>query len=480
LELVSDQTVSTLTQRNIFTGNQIALQINIKDDLLLAGLSKPVAELRGNKMSIPVMTGLLPQQFTIYPDGSYTGLLKMQEYRGNSISLSSLSATLPVEYAETLPNNFYNLSDLRSNALERTVEANMIDQLLLYPQEKLHVHTDRDVYVSGERIWLKAYVADANSHQSPAYVEYVYPESDEADDVVVQQTPDNSSRYVYLELLSAADSLVHRVMLRPEEGMFHGYMPITESVPAGDYTLRAYTRYMENLGDDYFFKKNISIVSLTPAVAENSANRGNESSSANGRNTSGSGGNAGNSNSVNAQNSVPDFDVTFFPEGGNLPEGVFHRVAFKALSQTGHPESVSGRIIDGEGTEITPVQTHHAGMGVFYFQPEAGKRYYLECTNGSGLQKRFALPQSDSRAQSLSVSMMDGRLRIGAHKSVDASDDSGYLLVHSRGMTVYFSQWDAGRIVSLGEEELPAGVIQVVWFGPDEPVERTAGLQQKR
>ena len=41
--------------------------------------------------------------------------------------------------------------------------------------------------------------------------------------------------------------------------MFYGHVPITEVIPEGNYTLRAYTRYMENLGGDYFFKKNIRI-----------------------------------------------------------------------------------------------------------------------------------------------------------------------------------------------------------------------------
>ena len=41
------------------------------------------------------------------------------------------------------------------------VKANLMAQLEAYPQEKVHLHTDRDFYLSGENILLKAYVADA-------------------------------------------------------------------------------------------------------------------------------------------------------------------------------------------------------------------------------------------------------------------------------------------------------------------------------
>lgn len=113
----------------------------------------------------------------------------------------------------------------------------------------------------GEKIWFKAYVADATTHQYPT-----------------------QSRYVYVELISPTDTLIHRVMVRSEEGMYYGYMPITKIVPEGNYTLRAYTSYMDNLGDDYFFKKNIMIIPLTPKVGS-SQNRSARPFERNGGNT---------------------------------------------------------------------------------------------------------------------------------------------------------------------------------------------------
>ena len=91
-------------------------------------------------------------------------------------------------------------------------------QLSIFPQEKIYVHTDKPYYISGERIWLRTYLTDAVSH-----------------------IPASVSRYVYVELIDPLDSIVTRVKIRQDEGVYHGHLLIPDDVPEGDYTLRAYT-----------------------------------------------------------------------------------------------------------------------------------------------------------------------------------------------------------------------------------------------
>ena len=294
-------------------------------------------------------------------------------------------------------------------------------QFNVFPQEKIHLHTDRDFYVPGEKIWFKAYVADAHTHLHPTH-----------------------SQYVYVELISRADTLVSRVMVRPENDMFHGHLPLSDFVPEGNYTLRAYTRYMENLGDDYFFKKNIRIGNLSSAKKQPS-----QTSQSNRR--------------AKAENE--DFDVSFFPEGGNLPEGVMCKVAFKAINRNGYPETISGIITDEKGVEMTSMRTYHAGMGVFLFASERGKKYYLKCSNENGVEKQFPLPEASPMASSLTASMVNKRILIGIQRSDQAPDSPLYLLAHCRGKVLYFSEWDKNRkILTFDEEQFPAGVIQFVLF----------------
>ncbi|MDR2232934.1 MAG: TonB-dependent receptor plug domain-containing protein [Tannerella sp.] len=201
---------------------------------------------------------------------------------------------------------------------------------------------------------------------------------------------------------------------------------------------------MENLGDDFFFKKNIRIGSITAFQISNLQ-------------------------STNQNQRVVtrkyDFDVSFFPEGGNLVEEVFNTVAFKALNRSGYTENIAGNIVDENGAEITSVQTLHAGMGVFSYVPESGKRYYLKCRNGNGLEKQFELPKSDHCMQALSVTRNQNRISVGIRKSPNSTGNPLYLLAQCRGEVLYFSAWDnKNEYISFSADGFPSGITQFVLF----------------
>ena len=90
-----------------------------------------------------------------------------------------------------------------------TLQDSINTQMYIFPQEKIHLHTDRDMYIPGEKIWFKAYVTDALTHQTPTY-----------------------SHYVYVELMNEADTLISRVMVRMnDDGMYHGHIFLSDMVP---------------------------------------------------------------------------------------------------------------------------------------------------------------------------------------------------------------------------------------------------------
>ena len=160
-----------------------------------------------------------------------------------------------------------------------------IEQIEHYPQEKLHVSTDKDSYIAGDTIWLRAHCADAATHRPVA-----------------------ASRYVYVELRDDRGSLVRRIKLLSRDSVYSGYLPTQSLERFGDYSLTAYTLYMRNQGPDYFFKKPLTIWPYQESRRTQ-------------RNTS--------------VRKVSDFDVSFFPEGGYLIDGYDCCVAFKALGDDG-------------------------------------------------------------------------------------------------------------------------------------------------
>ena len=170
-------------------------------------------------------------------------------------------------------------------------------------------------------------------------------------------------------------------------------------------------------------------------------------------------------NNRNRRRIQDDFDVSFFPEGGNLVEGTFCKVAFKALKRDGTSESISGEIVDESGTIITSAETFYAGMGVFTFIPSMEKRYFLQCRNENGLEKQFELPKVDLRAYALTVSKRNKMLLIGVRKSEHNPEIPCYLLGHNRGMVFHFSSLNnINEPIVFPEESLPAGVLQFILF----------------
>ena len=90
-------------------------------------------------------------------------------------------------------------------------------QRYLYPQEKVHVTTDQGRYVAGDTVWLRAFVVDATTHR-----------------------PVSMSRYVYIELQDPMGRTKTRIKLRHDSaGVFAGYLPLSDELPEGDYTMHA-------------------------------------------------------------------------------------------------------------------------------------------------------------------------------------------------------------------------------------------------
>ena len=98
-----------------------------------------------------------------------------------------------------------------------TLFSRMERQAMLYPMEKVHLHTDRSTYVAGENIWIKAYVVDGNTN-----------------------LPVQRSRFVYVVLQNPFKEILNKVCLRSyADGFIHGNLSLPEDLPKGEYTLSA-------------------------------------------------------------------------------------------------------------------------------------------------------------------------------------------------------------------------------------------------
>ena len=112
------------------------------------------------------------------------------------------------------------------------------DYVNIKRDEKLYVHTDKDIYSSKDTVWLRGYLLNAVTNNIVDY-----------------------SRYIYVELVDRLN-VVHwreKIQRVTSDSIFVGYFPIPE-VPQGEYFLRCYTYYMQNLDEEYVFRKRIRVI----------------------------------------------------------------------------------------------------------------------------------------------------------------------------------------------------------------------------
>ncbi len=90
-----------------------------------------------------------------------------------------------------------------------------------------------------------------------------------------------------------------------------------------------------------------------------------------------------------------EVQLQFFPEGGNLVQGLTSTVGFRAFrADQGTGVSVSGRIVDSAGNTLGQIHSLHDGLGSFVLHPMANNHYRAILDFSGGIHKSFALPDA--------------------------------------------------------------------------------------
>jgi hypothetical protein len=84
--------------------------------------------------------------------------------------------------------------------------------------------------------------------------------------------------------------------------------------------------------------------------------------------------------------------LSFFPEGGSMIEGLPTRVYFEAKNTIGKPADVKGRVVDDQGNVVAKFESYDRGLGRFELIPSAGRTYRAEITKPAGVTAKFGLP----------------------------------------------------------------------------------------
>jgi hypothetical protein len=174
------------------------------------------------------------------------------------------------------------------------------------------------------------------------------------------------------------------------------------------------------------------------------------------------------------KDAVPEVDLQFFPEGGNLIAGVEKRVAFKAVSTTGRSIRVKGKIIDGKKNMIAEFEDLGLGMGYFNMTPQVDSHYKAVVDFGNGKEQSFDLPVVEAEGINLvlganaddhvQLTVVSNDTYFSKHQN-----KAYYIFGQLNGHLVYGAQAsmkNASLNVSVPKTGLPNGIIQFTLLSP--------------
>jgi len=286
--------------------------------------------------------------------------------------------------------------------------------------EKVYLHCDRPWYYGGDTIWFKAYTVIGERHQLSAL-----------------------SGVLYCELVNGDDSVVVRHVLKLTAGITWNDFTIPRSYKPGNYHIRAYTNWMRNAGAEYYFNQPVRIVGVRPVSAPV------------------------------AQTTVSNKpDIQFFPEGGELVEGVRSRIAVKSVNANGLSENISGTIVDNDGNEVASFATRHLGMGAFALTPQPGKTYKANIIRADSSKLAVDLPVAHDSGFVLTVNSNSADsvyVKVAANDKLfqAAQNTAFYLVAQSAGKVYYTAQSKLSAPVftsRLAKSRFPSGIVQFTLF----------------
>ncbi len=306
------------------------------------------------------------------------------------------------------------------HGLAQNFEAALNKLATQHHPEKIYIQYNKEYYATGETIWFKAYLYSDGK-------------------------PGISSSNLFLQFTNNKGGVICTKRFPITGAAAKGSIDIPDSLSPGNYYIRALTPDMLNYEEAFVYKKNIAV--FKPGTLE-----------------------------IPGKTSPQNVSVQFFPESGQLVEGVITVVGFKATDQWGVPVEVNGIIRQDDGTTMAPFKSYHDGIGSVQFKAQLGKKYIAETeyktANGIAM-KTFLLPEVAAAGINLKVEDEKRGKRFQLSRGVKNRDqfEDLWLVAQINNQVVYeneirFENYPSiiGHLVT---ENLPSGILHFAVFNKD-------------
>ncbi len=306
------------------------------------------------------------------------------------------------------------------------LEEKIEDHYSRYPQQKAYLHLNKLSYNVGDRIWYKANLVDSRTHM-----------------------PDSISKNLLVEIINSYGEVQLIQLLKLKNGSAHGDFHLPDTMREGLYQIRAYTNWMRNFGQEYYFSRDINI--WNPGYYVNLYREDKLASKKHKR---------------LSKRKARKLDIQFFPEGGYMLGGISSTIGFKAVNALGLGIPVSGKVFDKKNNTVASFSGSDLGMGTISFTPETGQKYSAEINLGNGKKDRFELPEVLASGYYLNLlqNNQDG-IKLKAGSTFDGP--TVLIACHMRGELLFTSEVHLGNkevILDIPTDDYPSGILHITLF----------------
>ncbi len=291
-------------------------------------------------------------------------------------------------------------------------QKNELDSLITW-HEQLVVHLDKPQLIKDTPSFFKAYTLTGPNK--------------------VRAT---QSGVLKVELVNQNQEIAFTQYHRIIEGMSHGTLNLPKKLKEGFYTLRAYTQWMQNYGEPYYFTRQVQVI--------------------------------GSKLKSNKKNEIETLQINFYPEGGSLVSGLNNHLLIKIEDNHGRPLRIDGNIVDENGVATTEVSSFEAGISSAIIKPLPNRRYKFVGPNGI----EQAIPNAQDEGYVVRVNNLDDSL---VKVNVQASDQRKGKKVYLKGEmdgVEYFRQElelvDDELQLDIPKAAMPRGFLAISLFDDSE------------
>ena len=303
--------------------------------------------------------------------------------------------------------------------------------------EKLLVQTNKNVFVAGEDLWMKAWVINQLSHK---YYKH--------------------SQTLYVDIVNEQDSVFAKVLLNIPSEKTEARIPLIDKMQEGQYWLRLYTANMVKRDTNSIMV--IPVYVVNPKMPIKNPNTFNNLS-------------ANKINTIEQSNTTnTNTKLELFPEGGNLIAGTNAVIGIKATDANNRPIATEGYIIDSKDSTIETYFTTEAkyGLGKCQFFISKSHRYYA-VVNDHGKKLSWPLPAVNQYASQIAIkdeSPNYFKVVIAQGDSIYKKGYTSYLLGINKDSLCFASEGSDMYEISIPKTSFPKGLSKLILFNEQKEV----------